>query len=59
VTVTPSIVVEKSVVVPISVVVTSWVLMSVEVWTTVVCIVLVMTGVVTRQLHAVEMTDSA
>jgi hypothetical protein len=59
VTVTPSIVVEKSVVVPISVVVTSWVLMSVEVWTTVVCIVLVMRGVVTRQLHAVEMTDSA
>jgi hypothetical protein len=57
--VTSSIVVEKSVVVPISVVVTSWVLMSVEVWTTVVCIVVVMTGVVTRQLHAVEMTDSA
>ena len=57
--VTSSIVVEKSVVVPISVTVTSWVLMSVEVWTTVVCIVLVMTGVVTRQLHAVEMTDSA
>jgi hypothetical protein len=52
-------VVEKSVVVPISVTVTSWVLMSVEVWTTVVCIVVVMTGVVTRQLHAVEMTDSA
>ena len=56
--VTSSIVVEKSVVVPISVTVTSWVLMSVEVWTTVVCIVVVMTGV-TRQLHAVEMTDSA
>jgi hypothetical protein len=33
--------------------------MFVVVWTTVVCIVLVMTGVVTRQLHAVEMTDSA
>jgi hypothetical protein len=59
VAVTSSIVVEKSVVVPISVTVTSWVLMSVEVWTTVVCIVVVMTGVVTRQLHAVEMTDSA
>ena len=57
--VTSSIVVEKSVVVPISVVVTSWVLICVEVWTIVVCIVLVMTGVVTRQLHAVEMTDSA
>ena len=57
--VTSSIVVEKSIVVPISVVVTSWVLICVEVWTTVVCIVLVITGVVTRQLHAVEMTDSA
>jgi hypothetical protein len=59
VAVTSSMVVEKSVVVPSSVVVTSWVLTCVEVWTTIVCIVVVMTGVVTRQLHAVEMTDSA
>jgi len=59
VAVTSSTMVEKAVVVPTSSTVARRVLTCVEVWTTVVATVLVITGVVTRQLHAVEITDSA